>query len=150
MKDYFITDFLNPLFQSAFKEYFEELGVKVRNWDALFEEMNNSKETTAFLRIDEKEKVIGFIQFKIDEMKNWFFTEKIGFIREFWVSNEFRGKGHGTELLKLVENYLLDKEIFKTILTTDTAPDFYIKKGYIREYSYYAKNGDDVFVKLLK
>lgn len=150
MKDYFITDFLNPLFQKAFKEYFEELGVKIKNWDGLFDELNNSEKTAAYLRIDENQKVIGFILFEIDEMKNWFFTEKIGFIREFWVSNNFRDKGYGTELLKLAEDYFLKKEIFKTILTTDTVPDFYIKNGYIRDYSYYAKNRDDVFIKMLK
>lgn len=150
MNDYFITDFLNPLFQSAFKEYFEELGIKIKDWNGMFNEMNEDKENFVFLRVDETEKVVGFIQFKKEEIKNWFFNEKIGFIREFWISNEFRGQGNGTELLSLAENYFVEKEVYKTILTTDTAPDFYVKHGYIRDYSYTANNKDDVYVKLLK
>ena len=43
MKDYFITDFSNPLFQAAFKEYFSELGVNVKDWDGLFREMNEDE-----------------------------------------------------------------------------------------------------------
>lgn len=43
MKDYFITDFSNPLFQAAFKEYFCELGINVKDWEGLFCEMNEDE-----------------------------------------------------------------------------------------------------------
>lgn len=150
MNDYFITDFFNPLFQTAFKEYFKELDINIKNWNSLFSEMNADKETVAFLRTDSNGKTVGFIQFKKDEMKNWFFTEKIGFIREFWVSNDFRRQGQGTALLNLAEHYFIKNDVYKTILTTDTAPDFYIKCGYVKDISYNAKNNDDVYVKSLK
>ena len=150
MNDYLITDFLNPLFQTAFKEYFKELGVNVRDWNSLFCEMNADKETVAFLRTDSNGKTVGFIQFKKDEMKNWFFTEKIGFIREFWVANDFRGHGQGTDLLNLAEQYFVENDVHKTILTTNTVPDFYIKRGYVRDISYSAKNTYEVYVKIQK
>ena len=150
MNDYFITDFLNPLFQTAFKDYFKELGVNVKDWNSLFHEMNADKETVAFLRTDSKGKTVGFIQFKKDEMKNWFFTEKIGFIREFWVANEFRKQGQGTALLNLAEQYFVENDIYKTILTTNTVPNFYIKHGYVKDISYNAKNNYEVYVKMLK
>lgn len=150
MKDYFITDFSNPLFQAAFKEYFSELGVNVKDWDGLFREMNEDEGTAAFLRTDEKDSVIGFIQFQKSEMKHWFFSECIGFIREFYVSAKVRGQGHGIALLELAEEYFLENNVCKAILTTDTTPEFYLNRGYIRDCSYQAKNMDEVFVKLLK
>ena len=150
MKDYFITDFSNLLFQAAFKEYFSELGVNVKDWDGLFREMNEDEGTAAFLRMEENGSVIGFILFQKGEMKHWFFSESIGFIREFWVSAKFRGQGHGTALLEFAEKYFVENNVYKTILTTDTTPEFYLKRGYIRDCSYQAKNEDEVFVKLLK
>ena len=150
MKDYFITDFANPLFQQAFKEYFFELDVTVKDWDGLFREMNEDEGTVAFLRENENGEVVGFIQFQKGEMKHWFFCESIGFIREFWVSEKFRGQGQGTALLELAEKYFTENSTYKTILTTDTTPEFYLKRGYIRDCSYQAKNEDEVFVKLLK
>lgn len=150
MNDYFITDFLNPLFQTAFKDYFKELGVNVKDWNSLFHEMNADKETVAFLRTDSTGKTVGFIQFKKEEMKNWFFTEKIGFIREFWVANDFRKQGQGKALLNLAEQYFVENDVYKTILTTNTVPDFYVKRGYVKDISYNAKNNYDVYVKSLK
>lgn len=150
MNDYFITDFLNPLFQTSFKDYFKELGVNVKDWNSLFHEMNADKETVAFLRTDSKGKMVGFIQFKKEEMKNWFFTEKIGFIREFWVANEFRKQGQGTALLNLAEQYFVENDVYKTILTTNTVPNFYVRHGYVKDISYNAKNNYEVYVKMLK
>ncbi len=150
MKDCVITDFFNPMFQTAFQEYFKELEVKINNWDSLFDEMNKEKDNVAILRITEDNKVIGFILFKIEILKNWFFEEKVGFIREFWISREFRKKGHGSSLLNLAEKYFVKQEVYKSILTTDTAPNFYIKQNYMQDFSYSAKNKDLVFVKLLK
>ncbi len=150
MKDCVITDFFDPRFQTAFQEYFKELEIKINNWDNLFDEINKEKDNVAILRIAEDNKVIGFILFKIEIFKNWFFEEKIGFVREFWISRGFRKKGHGSSLLNLAEKYFVKQEVYKSILTTDTAPNFYIKQNYIQDFSYSAKNKDQVFVKLLK
>lgn len=150
MNDYFITDFSNPLFQTAFKDYFEELGINIKDWNSLFREMNADKETVAFLRTDRTGKSVGFIQFKKEEIKNWFFTEKIGFVREFWVAKEFRKQGHGKALLNLTEQYFVENDVYKAILTTNTVPDFYVKRGYVKDISYSAKNNYDVYVKILK
>ena len=102
------------------------------------------------MRTEENGSVVGFVQFQKGEMKHWFFSESIGFIRECWVSAKFREHGHGSALLELAEKYFLKNNICKAILTTDTTPEFYIKRGYIRDCSYQAKNEDEVFVKLLK
>lgn len=149
MNDYQITDFSDPLFQTAFQLYFEELGIQLDDWDELFNFMNEDGGNVAIIKVDEKKQVVGFIQFKIDELKNWFFEEKVGFIWEFWVSQAFRGQDYGSQLLKSAENYFLDHNIYKAILTTDTAPGFYEKQGYVRDASYRADNEDEVFTKIL-
>lgn len=150
MSNHFITDFSNPLFQTAFKSYFEELGIKIKHWDLMFKHMNEDKEDVCYLRTDDENNIIGFIQFKKDELKNWFFTEKIGFIRELWINPNFRGKGQAKSLIELVEKHFIQNEKYKSILTTDTAPLLYIKCGYIKDQSYIADNEDDVYIKLLK
>ncbi len=150
MKDILISDLANEYFQKAFKLYFNELEVKVENWNELFQEINDDKDNFAYIRLTEDFEVVGFIQFKCIELSNWFFTAPFGFIREFWVSSEYRGKGQGKELLFLAEEYFKNKNIVKCILTTDGATEFYEKHGYKHDKTIIAENKDAVYVKILK
>lgn len=145
--DAFITDFSNPLFQDAFRAYFAELGIPVKDWSGLFQEMNDEGGNTAFLRIAEDGSLIGFIQFRPIVFTSSFFEETCGFIREFYVAEKYRKKGCGTALLFMAENYFREKDIEISILTTDTAEDFYRKNGYEKLSGCKAKNQDAVFVK---
>ncbi len=150
MKDILISDFNNEYFKKAFKIYFDELDIPVKNWDNLFVHMNEDKDNFAYIRLSDENEVIGFIQFKCIELSNWFFKYPFGLIREFWISSEYRGFNHGKDLLNLAEEYFKNKNIFKSILTTDTAAGFYEKLGYIKEPYIYAENNDDVFIKTIK
>ena len=145
--DAVITDFSDPVFQAAFREYFAELGISVSDWAGLFEEMDQEGGNEAILRRSSEGEIIGFIQYKPIEFQSWFFTETCGFIREFWIAERFRRLGHGSQLLKKAETNMLDKGIHTLLLTTYTAAGFYEVHGYVKAPSCKAKNGDDVFVK---
>lgn len=147
--DTWLSDFSDPKFREAFRQYFSELDVSVQDWDELFQDMNGDG-NTAIVRTDEQGKVIGFIQFKSIKFSSWFFEETCGFIREFWVAEEFRSRKHGTELIGLAEKYFVEKGIFTSILTTDTAMHFYEKCGYVRAPGCIAENDDNVFIKHLR
>lgn len=149
MQDIFLSDFSDERFQAAFRLYFAELGIAVHDWDGLWKEMNDDEnaENHACVRMDDNGQMIGFIQFCEMTMQSWFFEEKVGFVREFWVRSEARGQGHGSTLLALAEEWFRQRGIRKCILTTDTAPEFYKKQGYQREEGICARNRDDVFVK---
>ncbi len=112
--------------------------------------MNDEGNNLAFVRTDADGSVIGFIQYKPETFKSWFFEGTCGFVREFWVSDQHRNRGHGSALLRLTEEYFRKQGIFTSILTTDTAPGFYLKNGYTYVPECKAKNKDDVFVKRLK
>ena len=148
-KDIFLTDFTDPDFQAAFKLYFEELGIRVQNWDGLWQEMNHdpNAQNRAYVRVDEDGGILGFIQFCEMTMQSGFFEEKVGFIREFWVRGDARGQGHGSVLLQLAEAYFRQQGIHKVILTTDTAEAFYEKHGYQAQPSLAARNKDAVYAK---
>ena len=151
--DKLITDFTDPVFRAAFKQYFTELGISVKDWDGLFQEMNGEnggEKNAAYVRRLADGSAIGFIQFVPIRFTSWFFEETLGFIREFWVAEPFRSRGHGAELLALAENYFLEYGICTAILTTDTARRFYERHGYVRAHGCSAKNKDEVFVKRLK
>ena len=151
--DVLITDFTDPVFQAAFRQYFAELGINVKDWDGLFQEMNadsGGEKNAAWLRTAADGSVIGFIQFVPIRFTSWFFEETFGFIREFWVAEAFRSQGHGAELLALTESYFLEHGICAGILTTDTAQRFYERHGYVRAHGCRAKNKDEVFVKRLR
>ena len=147
--DIMISNFSNPLFQTAFKQYFSELGYMIRDWDGLFKEMDDDGENIAFVRTSMDGKIIGFIQFRPVKFSSWFFEETCGFIREFWIAEEFRNKSHGTMLISLVEKYFIENGIYTSILTTDTAACFYKKHGYVKALGCKAKNQDEVFIKRL-
>lgn len=151
--DKLITDFTDPAFQAAFRQYFAELGISVKDWDGLFQEMNGEiggGKNAAYVRTPADGGVIGFIQFIPIRFTSWFFEETRGFIREFWVAEPFRGRGHGAQLLALAERHFLERGICTAILTTDTAERFYERHGYVRAHGCEAKNKDEVFVKRLK
>ncbi len=148
--DTLITAYAADLaFQTAFRAYFGELGCRVTHWDGLFAEMDESADPT-WTRRDENGRVIAFIQFTMMDMTSWFFTAKYGFIREFWVAPEYRRQGHGDALLRLAEESITRQGATQAILTTDTAPDFYRKRGYVRNSNFAAKNGDGVFIKIFQ
>ena len=152
-RDVLITDFTDPVFQAAFKQYFGELGINVKDWDGLFQEMNTGsegKKNAAYVRMAADGSAIGFIQFVPIRFTSWFFEETAGFIREFWVAEAFRNQGNGADLLALAEKHFLERGIYTTILTTDTAERFYERHGYVRAHGCEAKNKDEVFVKRLK
>lgn len=146
--DRLITDFGDPAFREAFRKYFREMGVSVEDWDGLFREMNDGM-NEAYMRLDEGGNCVGFIQFCPITFTSWFFEETCGFIREFRVSPERRGEGHGTSLLRLTEGRFREKGYGAAVLTTDSAEDFYLARGYKKAPGIRAKNGDGVFVKQL-
>ena len=147
-KDLLITDFSDPVFQRMFKQYFAEIDVKVNDWEGLWEEMNTQNGgNTAYIRTCDNEPV-GFIQFTAVTLENWFFKEKLGFIREFWTAEKFRRQGHGTELLSLAEKYFRDNGICRIVLTPEEKEwQFYLNRGYSVCKGIEAKNNIDVFVK---
>lgn len=104
----------------------------------------------AFVRTSKDGKIIGFILFRPVKFSSWFFEETCGFIREFWIAEEFRNKKHGTALINLVEKYFMDHGIYTSILTTDTAVRFYERHGYAKALGCKAKNQHEVFIKRLK
>ena len=97
-----VDDFSHEMFQNAFKQYFDELGIIVKDWEGLFEEITKEGGNKAYIRINDDETIVGFILFRNEIITNWFFEEKVGFIREFWISKGMRSNGHGSHLLKLV------------------------------------------------
>ena len=52
--------------------------------------------------------------------------------------------------MKLAEEYFYKNGIYKSILTTTAAPEFYKKLGYELSFGCKAKNNDPVFIKQLK
>lgn len=148
-KDTLISDFSDPLFQSAFQTYFAELGITVKDWGRLFREMNGEEGNQAYVRTTKAGTIVGFIQFQPIKCTSWFFEETCGFIREFWVSEAYRGAGHGTALIRTAERFFKERGICTILLTTDTAERFYLKRGYQKAPGCAAKNKDDVFVKRL-
>lgn len=144
-----ITDFSSAIFQDAFRRYFAELDIHVTDWEALFKEMNDEGNNSAFVRTTKDGEIIGFIQFKPITFTSWFFEETCGFIREFWVADGYRNCGHGSALIRLTEKYFYDNGMFTSILTTDTAHRFYERHGYLKAPGCKAKNQDDVYSKRL-
>lgn len=148
-QDILISDFSDARFQQAFRTYFTEEGMHIKNWDALFAEMNSQQGNAAFLRLNRDGEVIGFLQFQPGEMTHWFFREPVGFIREFWIAEPYRGNGHGRGLLSYTEAYFRESGIGRVLLTADAAEDFYLRQGYRKESRIFAKNNMNVFIKVL-
>lgn len=128
MQNITLTDHRDPRFADAFMRYFAELGICVRDWSGLWDEMNRSGVST-LLRICNGD-TVGFIQYEVSVSKSAFFEERIGFVRELWVAPAARRGGHGAALLSLAEEACRAEGIGRILLTTDTAEAFYLRRGY--------------------
>lgn len=149
METRLIENFEDRAFQEGFRLYFRELGIDVKDWAGLFREMNgDGRGNKAYLRMD-GDRTVGFLQFCEMECAGWFMTKTLGFVREFWIAPEYRGQGHGSELLGLTEKYFKERGVTTVALTTDTAPGFYSRHGYRHDPGFTAKNGDPVYIKHL-
>ena len=145
-QDIFLEHFQDPRFQKAFQQYFSFLGVKVRDWEGLFREMDqDGRGNRAYLRLNAAGETVGFIQFCPMELSGWFFQKRLGFIRELWVAPACQGQGHGSALLALAEGWFREQGFSGSILTTDTAPGFYEKPGYRLDPGITAKNCDPAY-----
>lgn len=141
-----IRKYSSEAFQSAFRAYFEEMGIQVSNWEGLFSQMTEDAVHCILCR-DDSGAVLGFIQFSLMDMTSWFFWAKCGFIQEFWVNPAQRNKGVGSALLERAEQWVFDRGLDQLLLTTDTAAAFYEKRGYRRAGAIRARNGSPVYIK---
>lgn len=148
-KPVLLSDFTDPRFQTAFQTYFTELGISVKDWDGLFQEMNSEGNNRAYLLPDDEGETLGFLQFQLTGFSNWFFEEPFGFIREFWVHPAHRRQGYGRMLLHLAEAYFVEHGIHRAVLTADDAVAFYLANGYQKAPGIRTKNKMEVLVKNL-
>ncbi len=104
----------------------------------------NNGGNMAYIRQCENEP-LGFIQFTFITLEGWFFKERLGFIREFWVAEKFRKQGHGTEMLSLAEKYFKDSGIRRIVLTAEeNEQQFYLNRGYTICECISAKNNKEL------
>ncbi|MBR4082517.1 MAG: GNAT family N-acetyltransferase [Clostridia bacterium] len=138
----------NPSLRQAFRDYFAELGVTVRDWDSLFDEIDRSGRKF-LVRRDEQAQITGFLLFLQREMTCGFYTTDVGCIEELYVVPARRQRGHGQSLLAAAETRFRADGCGYMLLTSDDAGAFYARCGYHPAPRIRAKNGDPVFVKPL-
>ncbi len=141
------TDASNLDFQFAFRRYFQEFGITVSDWNGLFKELEEGQKL--LLRKDPTEGIVGFIVYTDMKLDSWFFSVRIGFVRELWIDPRFRGMGHAKALLTAAERDFSRREIPYVILTSDTAGEMFLKLGYEPKPLIEARNGDPVYLKAL-
>ncbi len=150
MEYQYLSHYDDSSFKMAFCQYFQELGISLSPDNDVFLEMGKEgKKKLKTLLVLEGKEIIGFAMYQEDGLTNWFFVEKIGFIREFWIKKDQRKKRIGSSLLQMVLIDLKKKGVRKILLTTDMAAVFYEKNGFSEDKSYSAKNEDPVYFCLL-
>lgn len=149
--DEMLTECTAADLQAAFRAYYGELGCQVTNWEGLFDEINRG-EDRILVRRSEAGDIVGFLMLVTSEaITAWrgFFTTRLGCVEEFWIAPAYRHQGHGSALLQLAEERFIAEGCGYAILTTDTAPDFYRRRGYSHQKGIRAKNNADVYLKPL-
>lgn len=100
-----------------------------------------------------QDKLCGFIIYQIDnENSDWNFKTGCGFIREFFIKRNYRGKGLGTLLLANAEKNLKNmgvKEVYLTSNNKEKVQAFYLKNNYKTKNIRCELNGYLIYEKLL-
>ncbi len=139
-------------FQRAFREYFEEFGVILKENTDVFDELIKAQRNEGMedVSIKKGEQYLGFILYQIETFRSssGFFEQKVGYIRELWVDKQYRNQKLGTKLVEEIYNHLKKEGVSKILLTYDEdAKGFYEKLGYEYDASYSTKNGERCVVK---
>ena len=152
MEIFELNDFYDARFQQAFRAYFQEIGVNLKEDTDVFDEISESceKENMRTFAMGDETGIAGFIMVQPEYLKGSFFVEQAGFIRELWVAPLFLRCGYGKQLLEAAEDHFRALGISKLILTyEEEALPFYQKMGFIPDCSYKAKNEGNIVVKLI-
>lgn len=146
-----INDYYDEGFKQAFRCYFLELGINLKENTTVFDEITKSAEDEGMrtLVLEEDGVITGFIMFQAEEFssKSRFFMFPAMFIRELFIKKEYRNSGLGRLLIFQVIEIAKKEAIHKVILTTDSALEFYQKLGFVVDVRIIAKNKDMVLVK---
>lgn len=106
-----------------------------------------------FIDVIKQTNLIGFIIYQIDnEKSDWKERDGCGFIREFCVKKDVRGKGFGSLLLQYAENNFKNLGVKNIYLTSDEnekVKNFYIKNGYYTNHDRNKGNNNEIFEKML-
>lgn len=145
---------MNKEFQRAFREYFAEFGIPLKENTEVFNELMKAQDNEGMESVSLKNgnKLLGFILYQIEIFKssNGFFEQKVGYIRELWIDKNYRKQNLGTKLMEEIYNRLRKAGVYKILLTYDEdAIGFYEKLGYMYDNSYSAKNKERCMVKFL-
>ena len=152
MEIFELNNFYDARFQQAFRAYFQEIGVNLKEDTDVFDNIAEAfeKENMRTFVMRDKTSLAGFIMVQPEYLKGSFFEERTGFVRELWVAPPFRRLGCGKELLEKAEDHFRKKGISKLILTyEEDALPFYLKMGFMPDGSYKAKNNGKILIKLL-
>lgn len=135
---YFLYDFKIELQYSKIEEICSEIveNVKKRiiNLDLIY---NNNKS-------------VGFIIYQIDSPKSdWCQKEGLGFIREIYIKQEFRGQGLSRLLVNHAEHFLKDSGVEQIYLTSENTGLFWNNLGYESTQELGYENNDEIYIKTI-
>ena len=150
MEIFELNDFYDVRFWNAFRSYFQEIGVNLREDTDVFDDITESheRENMRTFAVGGETGLAGFIMVQPECLKGSFFEERVGFIRELWVSPAYRNRGYGRDLMNRVEAHFREMGISKLILTyEEEALPFYRKLGFVPDGSYQAKNEGNILIK---
>lgn len=125
-----LMDELNVFRKKIFRTENKEFHERIKPYSPL--EDIDFDDSFFFIAINDNNKVIGFIQGTIDQRENHKLS-KLGYIDEFFVKDEFRGKGIAKNLFSELENEF--KKLGCNHITTHTdfenelSQQFYLQVG---------------------
>ena len=94
-----------------------------------FKELYTKDELPFGIAMLDKENIIGFCVFKIENLKKY--PEITPWISDVMIIEEYRKKGYGRLLIQTGEKILKELGYNKVYIWTDQAPEFYKKLGFI-------------------
>lgn len=144
-----LTNYYDEGFRQCFREYFLELGIRLKEDTDVFDALARAgeRENMRTFVLAEEDRLAGFVMLQPEHLKGGFFEEDVGFIRELWVAPPFRRLGYGRQLIGVAGDHFRKAKISKLILTyEEDALGFYEKLGFRPDGAYKARNGENVII----
>ena len=126
-----------PQFVDMLVEYFDDIPEHITRGKIL--DLLHSKQQQSIIQIAlclDNQKPIGFTIYQIDcPESDWCKRPGWGFIREFYISPEYRNKGFGSQLAAYSEIELQRLGAKQLYVTAETSIGFWEKCGYVNTHT---------------
>lgn len=137
----------DPVFQTLFITYFQELGIVLEDETLFFHKLyyDTTSEQSKVIVLKEQGQYIGFAIYQVQVFQGRYYTHTVGELTHLYIEKSQRHKGYGQQLVAYIKADFKSQQIHRMILETSSALAFYERLGFLKDETYQSKDDATIY-----